>query len=363
MPGISLDETVGCANPLLQFIYQVDGVLTDVAELKFTVQDIKNEVEKVAETVINTDLCADSGNKLGTGRYAAPFIPVSTGASKWFAGTHEIRWSYKPTATDDWQTWKQRFEILDKDIFVSGRGFHNYIDTSELLENSAFYNCKVGQLQEAMQIVAEQIEDLTGRIFEPTYIDTKYNGTNAGALPLFHPIIGIEAVELYSGNELYQSIELTALVFYNRHLNGLKSPDDRDNPRIEFVSSDVSDVTISSTQTHFVLGRQNIRVAGVFGYTEPDGSPIGARPRRLTRAAGTLILRQINDPLGVDVFTSQPGRIRSARTRDQAVTFASAQDGGIGPLTGDRIVDDILLAYMRPPYFGAVPEADRSAML
>jgi hypothetical protein len=67
-----------------------------------------------------------------------------------------------------------------------------------------------------------------------------------------------------------------------------------------------------------------------------------------------LALRQLQDPFGLDVLISQPGRIRSARTRDQAVTFASARDGGIGALTGDRAVDDVLITYMRPPHFGAV---------
>lgn len=363
MPGIALDETIGCANPLLQFIYQANGVLADVSALKFSVQDIKNGTEKIAETVVNTDSCDDGGVKLGTGRYAAAFTAPSTGSDKWYAGTHEIRWYFKPEATDAWQSYRQRFEVLDKDLFISGKGYKSYVYSNELLANSALHNCNIGQLQEAMQVVAETIEDLTGRFFEPTYIDAKYNGTNAGALPLFHPIIAVEAVELFSGNELYQAIELTALAIYNRHLSGLKSPDDRDNPRIEFVSSEVSDISISSTQSHFVLGRQNIRVAGVFGYTEPDGSPVGRIPRRLKKATGILVLRQINDPFGIDVFTSQPGRIRSARTRDQSVTFAGASDGGVGSITGDRIVDDILVAYLRPPYYGAVPEANRSAML
>jgi hypothetical protein len=353
MPGVSLNETINCNNPLLQFFYQANGKLANVAELSFSVQDLTDNTEKVASTVVNLDLCADGGLRLSTGRYAASF---STDSSTWNKGTHQITWSYKPTATDATVTWRQKFEVLDNVKFPTGRGYRNYANSKDLIDNSAFLGCEVSQIQEALRDASELIENYTGRLFDPTYIDARYNGTKSHAIPLGLPIIGIESVELMSGNDVHAEIDLDSLVIYNRHLaTGLTDPDDRANPRIEFVTS-LSTEGYPLLQSSFYYGRQSIRIVGVFGYRDYDGSPAGIRPRRLARVASILALRQIQDPFGVDVAVSQPGRIRSARTRDQAITFASGKDGGIGPLTGDRTVDDVLLAYMRPPYFGAVPD-------
>jgi hypothetical protein len=357
MPGITLNESSSCDNPLLQFYYQANGKLANVAELNFSVYDLTSKEERVSSTVVNLDTCANGGSRLSTGRYAANFTASS---SSWKKGTHEIRWTYKPAATDSTRTWRQRFEVLDPDLIPTGQGYRTCADSIELVNNSAFLGCEAPQIQESLRDATQLIESITGRIFEPTYIDARYNGTKAAALPLGHPIIGIDAVDMMTSNDIYLSVELDDLVVYNRHLTtGLRDPDDRDNPRIEFVTS-LSIEGYPLLQSFFYRGRQNIHVSGVFGYTEYDGTPVGARPRQLARIAGILALRQIKDPFGLDVAVSQPGRIRSARTRDQAVTFATARDGGVGALTGDRTVDDILIAYMRPPHYGAVHDTSRS---
>jgi hypothetical protein len=355
MPGIAMDEACGCANPLLQFCYQADGILTDVAELKFTITQLDG-TERKSETSVTLTDCDDGGGKLGTGRYVATFTPETTEPVTWAPGTHIITWAYKVELTDTTQYYRQKFEVLDKINFPSGKGYRAYADATTLAANSAFTGYTLAQIQEALWQVAEQIEALTGRFFDPTYIDSKYNGTKATALPLGHPIIGLSNVELVSGSDTVLDFDLTSLAIYNRHLtSGLKDPDDRDNPRIEFISSysGVSGIT-ADIYGSFSPGRQNVRVVGMFGYTEYDGTPAGTRPKLLEKAAALLALRTLEDPFGLDIVGSSPGRIRSARTRDQSVTFASATEGGVGPLTGDRSVDDILMVYRRPAHFFAV---------
>jgi hypothetical protein len=352
MPAVVIDETVSCTNPVLQFMHQVGGVMADVVELKFKVTVVKGGAERVPETVVNLDLCDDGGAKLGTGRYAAGFQPTVAGS--WAAGTHEILWTYKTDLAGPDFIWSQRFEVLEAGLVAAGRGYVGYADSVDLAANSAFEGFKVKDIQRAVMEVSRQIQDLTGRFFDPTFVSTKYNGTNAGALPLGDPIIGLSKLSFVGGGPADEvlDIALDHLRIYNRHLEGLLNPDDRDNPRIEF-STDLLPGRILA-QGRFQLGRQNILVEGVFGYTEPDGSPIGTVPARLKKAAGILALRTLQDPFGVDVFTSNPGRIRSAQTRDQKIVFGGVNDGGVGNLTGDRIVDDILTTYLRPPHYGAV---------
>lgn len=352
MPGVVIEETVDCDNPLLQFAYQSDGRLADVASLKLKVTEVKSGTERLAETVVNLNDCSAGGQKLGTGRYVAIFTPAS--GSDWVIGTHEILWTYKVLATDPDSFWRQRFEVLDPSVVLGGAGYVGYADTVNLEANSAFSCFKTKQIQVTLMDVSRQIQDLTGRFFDPTFLSMELNGTSAGALPIGDPVIGISSLSFIGGGPAEQllDIDITFLRIYNRHLTGLINPDDRDNPRVEF-STDLLPGKILA-QGRFAQGRKNIQLEGVFGYTEPDGSPIGTRPRRLARAAGILALRTLQDPFGVDVFTSQPGRIKGAKTRDQQVTFGSVRDGAVGPLTGDRIVDDLLIPFLRPPHYGAV---------
>jgi hypothetical protein len=349
---------VDCNNPLLQFAHQVAGILTDVAELHFTVKEAGGTV-RVSETVVDLTACSSGGQKLGTGRYTPIFTP-STGGG-WSATTHEIVWRFKPTATSSDQFATQRFEVLPVGLVSSGAAYRAYADASVLAANSAFAGFTVADIQRELLITAETIETLTGRFFEPRFMDVRFNGTSAGALPLGDPIIGIETVSILAGGpaETILDLDINALVIYNRHLtNNLINPDDRDNPRIEFVTDLLPGETL--IQGRFQLGRQNIRVVGTFGYTDFDGGPMGSRPRNLERAAAILTLRRLSDPFGVDVFSSTPGRIKKAKTRDQSIEFHGEQAGGIGALTGDRAVDDLLIPYIRPPHYGAVASVGRT---
>jgi hypothetical protein len=357
MPGIVIEESIGCTNPLLQFANQINGILTDVAELSFKVTEVRNGGEKVPETPVNLALCSEGGAKLGTGRYAATFQPT---APDWLTGTHEILWTYKTDASDPAKLYAQRFEVLEPGVVAAGSGYVGYVNSIDLTENSAFSCYKLKSIQKVIIEVSRQIQYLTGRFFDPTFISAKLNGTDAGALVIGDPIIGISKLAIISGGPADEvlDLDLEYMRIYNRHIVGLINPDDRDNPRIEF-STDLLPGKIVA-QGRFHRGRQNTLVEGMFGYTEPDGSPMGTLPARLQKAAGLMSLRLLQDPFGTDVFISNPGRIREAKTRDQQVKFGGVSDGGVGNLTGDRILDDILTEYLRPPQYGAIAPGGRN---
>jgi hypothetical protein len=354
MSGITIGETNNCSNPLIQFFHQINGIMVDLYALSFTIKNVNTGSTLVPATVVDLDDCSSGGAKLSTGRYVAIFTTEST----WKDGTCEIIWTYTSVLGGDAKTWSQKFEVLKASTFARGRGYKSFISSLELQHSAALKGCEIPQIQIAARDAASLIETYTGRLFEPTYIDARYNGRGCAALPLDEPIIGISEINVYTGNDVSSEVDLDSVIVYNRHITaGLNEPDDRDNPRLEMVNS--SALNNSYVDSIFPLGRQNIQIAGVFGYTEFDGSCIGSVPRALVRLAGILSYRLIMDPFGIDVSISQPGRIKSAKTRDQSVTFADASSGGVGQITGDRTVDDLILMFMKPPQFHAVPENNR----
>ncbi len=345
MPGVALNEAVSPANPRLFFAYQALGLLTDVAELKFSVRDVEHDATRVIET--DVDL---TGDRLGYGRYAPTFTP--TGADGWCVGTHEILWKYRLTLAGTQYQCRQHFEVLDPTFFAGGASYIGYADTFILKNTATFSALDTWQLHNLIDSASRQIESLTGRFFEPRYLEMELSGDGTQRQLLSHPIIGLDSaseVGVGPGNSLFE-IDRTGLRIYNRHLGGLLDPDDRSNPKIEFASDPPFGAVFAGT---FYKGNLNIALHGVFGYTDPDGSPTGCVPKILTRAIGIFAARENLDPFGQDMSTSQPGRIKSAKTRDQAITFATGEGATgaatIGAITGDRSIDDFLIGLMRPP--------------
>jgi hypothetical protein len=144
-------------------------------------------------------------------------------------------------------------------------------------------------------------------------------------------------------------------------LEGLLDPDDRDDPRIEIERFEG---IIYESLEFFPNGPQVTHITGVFGYTDPDGSPFGQVPINLARVVGIFALRETTDYFASNPTISEPGSIQSMKTRDQSITFAStggsAGGGGrsgraaYGGLTGDDVVDQILINYVRPVHMRAV---------
>jgi hypothetical protein len=104
----------------------------------------------------------------------------------------------------------------------------------------------------------------------------------------------------------------------------------------------------------FPRGRGSVVASGVWGYTEPDGTPDGRTPLAIRRACMLLVMRLLQPVVNADPMEEARvrGRILSLRTRDQAVTFArAAQSGEV--VTEDVQLDDLLRPYRRPFGIGA----------
>jgi len=361
--AVAVGETVDRIKPLLFFAHQRDGKLADVFELRRMVRTVPvggASVVVVADAALDI---TDTGMRVDTGVYAAGF--TATGMTP---GTHEIVWSFRRTAvTDPLETVYQRFEVLDPAKFASGAQYVGYGDSVFYRTKSEFASCPVGDMQMAINNASREIERLTGRFFGPRYATLKLDTKQTRTIFLQEPIIGVSHVAVESGvngvNVSTSEISLDGLRVYARHLNGgPMDPDDRDDPRIEVERFE--GITFQSISA-FPEGPQVTHVTGVFGYTDADGSPFGRVPLPLVRAVGIMALRETGDFFATNPTISEPGSITMMKTRDQAIAFRNSGGGSgggggrtgraaYGGLTGDDILDGILMSYVRPPHMRAV---------
>ena len=100
-------------------------------------------------------------------------------------------------------------------------------------------------------------------------------------------------------------------------------------------------------------GSQNITLRGVFGYTEPDGSPSGKTPDLIRHATKLLVMRELPLLGNADQREDAQRRYRltSERTRDQSYTLEALKLHGA--FTGDPEIDNLLVAFVRPADVGA----------
>lgn len=356
MPALARNQASGCANPALDLFTQVNGVLIDVAVLEFQIFDVsdpgkqQNPVQVYPATVgaratVDVGSLCPAGDKLSTGHFVARWTPPVNEA----IGTHEIRWFFRLTPMSPEQTFREEFEVL---VEVAGFSATGYAFVSDMrAEGVPVMDASDARLQVLIALASRYIERMTGRFFEPRPQTLTLDGRGGRTLLFGQPIIGIESVRIDSSpfSPADLPIDRSLLRVYNRHLTqGLLLPDDRDNPKLELFHVD-------DEARAFVWpkGQQNVTVTGVFGYTEPDGSPTGRTPELIRHATKLLVMRELPLLGNVDQREDAQRRFRltSERTRDQSYTLEALRLHGA--FTGDPEIDNILAAYQRPPDLGA----------
>lgn len=211
-------------------------------------------------------------------------------------------------------------------------------------------------------LASRYIERVTGRFFEPRGLTLTVDGSGGRTLRLGQPILRVDGVFIESSPFAPADLPVDPSVYrvYNRHLTqGLLLPDDRDDPKLEFVhGGDLLGVRfeppgLSLSSLVWPRGQQNITVRGLFGYTEPDGTPSGRTPELIRHVTKLLVLRELAPLADVDrrEDAQRRWRITSERTRDQAYTLEALRL--TGAFTGDPEIDNVLVAFVRPPDLGA----------
>lgn len=356
MPALARNQASSCTHPVLDLFTQVNGVLVDVAALEFQIFDVsdagkqQDPVQVYPATVgtraqVNVGAGCPTGDKLSTGHFVARWTPPVNEA----IGTHEVRWFFRLTPSSPEQTFREEFEVL---VEVAGFSATGYALVSDLRsEGITAAQASDARLQTLIALASRYVERMTGRFFEPRPQELRLDGTGGRALLLGQPIVGIERVAIDSNPFSPADLPIDVSVFrvYNRHLSqGLLLPDDRDNPKLELFHRESRFGNLV-----WPKGQQNVTVQGVFGYTEPDGSPTGRTPELIRRAAALLVMRELPLLGNVDAREDAQRRYRltSERTRDQSYTLEALRVQGA--FTGDPEIDNILQAFQRPSDFGA----------
>lgn len=361
MASLARGQASDCAHPALDLFTQVSGMLIDVAVLEFQIFDVSDPGKQLApeqvypatagaRASVNVAALCPSGDKLSTGHFVARWTPPLTAA----IGTHEIRWFFRLHAGSPEQTFHEEFEVL---AAVAGFTADGYASVSDVrAEGVTAADASDGRLQQLIALASRYIERVTGRFYEPRAQTLLVDGRGGRTLALGHPIVGVESVVIdaspFSSGDL--PVDPSVYRVYNRHITqGLLLPDDRDNPKLELLYGDGPTGALGLGSFIWPRGQQNVTVRGVFGYTEPDGSPSGKTPELIRHATKLLVMRELPLLGSADQREDAQRRYRltSERTRDQSYTLEALKLHGA--FTGDPEIDNILVAFVRPPDVGA----------
>lgn len=372
MKYIERSQTINGGTPVLEVFTVVDGFVQDCETVEFQIFDATGAQTYPVAGRETLDVSAyPTGGRLGIGRYAATWaVPADEPLGK-----HTIVFYWKLLAADttEYQT-TIRFEVLGVGTIEDFIAPY-YASISKMREEGITEeDSSDARLLDKIALASSMIEGWTKRHFEPRWKNIYRSGTLAKALLLDQPICYI--AELATGASPHDTdesiIDVEAYRVFNRHLSQhLLSPDDRNNPKISFVDGRGDLYTSSSlvatsdvygyNHLQFPKGVQNVRIAGVFGYTDPNGTLYGRTPRDIEHACMLLTMRELYLLTDTDKREDAQRRWRllGETTRDQSYKLAplagrsGAHSSAVGFLSGDPTIDNILIRYMRPPAMGA----------
>lgn len=281
------------------------------------------------------------------GHYAANWTVPSGEA----LGKHEIRWTVVPAAGAQPVIVREEFDV---GIGYLGGAFAAYALPSDVRDEGVDSATSDVRIQRALMRASARIELLTRRHFEPRLRTFSLDGTNNRALRFDVPVMAITSIRYEDGT---LNVDPLNLRVYNRWLSeNLLSPDDRADPRIEWMNWERPFIWrfIKEPTAIWYEGRKNVVVAGLFGYTEPDGTFTGATPDRIRELCKALAIRElpgiVSDP--EDRFDLRARhRITQETTRDQS--YVMSPDNRMAEFTGDPELDEIICEFMAPPFIGS----------
>lgn len=356
MPVIAREEASDCSSPLLDVFIRNQGILVDVVELEWLIEDVTTgtpvQVEPATGRNTGNVAACPTGDRVSQGRYVAPFtIPVSFNL-----GVHRITWFFKQTIGGSEFSSQEEFEVFETSI---PNGDELYATVQDI-RDEGIPESQVSNLNvlKRINLASRYIDRVTGRFFTARTLEYFLDGSGHGTLFLQEPIIALSELEitLEGINFTDQPIDLDNIAVYNRHLSeNLTRPDDRDNPKLVFKRLDPEFARLHgiSGQSLFWKGKQNVRVSGIFGHTDNDGTATGKIPDLINHACKLLTIRNIAPLSDTDARSDalNAGNIRRLKTRDQEIEYQNRKlIGGSseGPFTGDTEIDDILLMFLRP---------------
>lgn len=339
-------ESSDCAHPALTVFTPVDGILGDVDALAYVILDRTGPAPvqvfpAAGRAAVEVHADCPAGHRLGPGHYLAVYTPPAAAN----VGRYAVRWFLE---TGPGRTWafETPFEVLAAPVEPPRPGYCFLQDLRD--EGFGPEIVSDGRLARLIAFASRYIESTTERFFEPRYQRIEVSGHGAREILLGAPIIALEQLALAGDPDPQRpgaALDRSSCRIYNRHITqGLLKPDDRDNPKL---------CPIAWQGLGFSAGMHHVRVTGLFGYTDPDGSPTGETPQLIREACKRLVAREI--PLlsetGKREDAQRRHRLIQEKTRDQSYTLDRLHLHGM--LTGDPEIDSLLIQFKRPVDLGA----------
>lgn len=341
----------------------LNGALVTPVALAYEILDLST-VEKENDPVVvvaRADMNLTT-SLVSTGRYA----PTWTVPADEPTGRHMIRWFATLVEDGPEVEWFEQFDVMASTAGLPTRALYALI--SDVRAEGVGDSISDRRILEVLARSCDRLDDWTGRNFWPAWKEVHVDGSRDRFLNFYEPIIALEEVVLTDG---ITTVSPSAFTVYNRHLTGLLVPDDRETPRIEYQSDWRSRILTGSSHGYpsvFVHAQwggdsaQSIRVKGVFGFTDPDGSPTGGVPSMARDVVVLMTLKALpKQNTQAAVTKRREAFIQSMKTREQQVTWGdmSGSSGGGGasalgsaPFTGDPYIDG-MIAQLCPACSGA----------
>lgn len=356
MVAVARGAALSASNPLLSEYIVVDGKLVAPVSLSWQIEDISTPTKEDDPVAVAGPTSVNlTAHKVSTGRYAVTWTVPAQQA----LGRHQIVWSAVLTAGGPTVTWRREFDVVQHEGLALG----GYALVSDMRAEGVTPDMANGsRLARLIQEASHFIERATGTWFEPRASTYKLDGRGRDTLFLNTPTVGVESVTLTS----YGVRQVMDPIAY-RVYGGWSSPEDRWAPRVVRVSALQASPLVPAyawTGAGYTIAsvwpalRQNVEIAGVFGYLDNDGSPAGGTPPLIRKACAMLVVRNLAPLADTSAVheAKNKHRIIREKTREQEYELArgggATGDGRSADFTGDPEIDQLLEAYSRPPYVG-----------
>ena len=256
-----------------------------------------------------------------------------------------------------------------------------YVTVDQLRAEGVSADLSDARLHVLIQRASTMIDNWTHRWFVPREMTLLLDGKGSDILQIGPPIIAISEVKILVPDTTYiptinEIVDLLSIRVFNRHLTEqLLDPDDRNNPKIQYVTSWYGTRLVPEVYpfSWFPVGVQNIQVKGIFGYTDYDGgvalatdgvTPVGKTPDMISLACMMLVVRDLLPLADLAGRNDQAlaSRVTQLRTRDQSISYGAqvGTSSGIGTssnapgIVGNSEIKAILEPYCRGGSLGAV---------
>lgn len=363
MHTLARGQTSSASNPLLDTFLIAEGLLTNVFSLAYKIDEFVTSTTTATVVVARTSMNTTT-DRVSTGRYAVPWTVGGAAA----IGKYRVTFYFVVESGDAEQSYNQNFEVISAvapDVYGAA-----YASVASLRAEGVPASYSDALLHSKLVEASREVDSYCQRSFGPRYQEVLVDGTGARALLLEDPIIGVSSITLISSDSTVAGpLDLATLRVYNRHLSNpyLNGVDDRENPKIEFFASEYVDAAGNRQRgalfnwRWFPKGHQNCLIKGVFGYSDPDGTPAGSVPRAIAQVTRVLALKNLpllTDADGRTDASAGQWNWTTIRTKEQSISRFSGVDAAsraavIGALTGDPSVDSVLVRYRRGARYGS----------